>query len=140
MGSIPSAIPKLPPPFHQRFFLHKKSIYLDILSLPFVFAIQQYHLVHYGSLALMFVIFLKTPSLFILTTSYYIHCYSMFYTTIVTQDGSQSLHFISYTAHLSRWSVHCLRRKSNAVLHPCSQPWKFAFEQPTGEIPHCSSM
>ena len=53
-----------------------------------VFAIELDNQVHHGSFPFIFALFIKPPSVFILTNPYYIHCYSMLYITIGIQDDS----------------------------------------------------
>jgi hypothetical protein len=62
-----STKPKLPPPFSLRFTRHKKYISLDSLSPHYVFGIHLDIPLHYGFVAFVSTLFLKTPSLLIST-------------------------------------------------------------------------
>ena len=83
VGRTPSTKPKLPPPFSLRFTRHKKYISLDSLSPHYVFGIHLDIPLHYGFVAFVSTLFLKTPSLIISSTPY-----SMLRLSIWSQDDS----------------------------------------------------
>ena len=94
-GDTPSTKKKRSPQVVLVVYRYVKYVYVDTLSLRFALVILLDNYVHLDSFAFVyvlfidvFVIFLKTPSTIVFTTSCNFHWYFITYLTISTQDDS----------------------------------------------------